>query len=487
MFRFRCNFLFAFFLVQSIVIHSQQVRYSKEIEDKITLVEKSLSGWVVSPDSNWNLQGRMTYHNIHGVSIAVIHNYKLEWARGYGWADTSDKRPVTNQTLFQAASISKSLNAVGALRLVKNKKLDLAKDINSYLTSWKFPYDTSKTHNSPITVTHLLSHTAGLSVHGFPGYKWTDGLPTDDEILDGKAPANTAAVRSEFEPGRRVKYSGGGTTISKKIIMDISGEGYDEFMAKEVLQPLGMSQSFYNQPPPPGSFPYLATAYYRDGTPISGKFHIYPEQAADGLWTNPTELAKYIIEMQLTLEGKSSRVLSKELVQTMFTPTIDNAALGVFIETRGSRKYFGHGGSNAGFRCQYYGSLDRGDGVVVMVNSDNAGIIPEIINGVASVYGWTGFSNRAIKQIVPVNVDTLATYIGTYNFETTTLQVTQKDQSLFLSQNESNPVRMYFTSPTDFFIKEVSAEFRFQKNEQGIVDAILIKQSGREISAKRKL
>ncbi|HET9276915.1 MAG TPA: DUF3471 domain-containing protein, partial [Flavitalea sp.] len=179
--------------------------------------------------------------------------------------------------------------------------------------------------------------------------------------------------------------------------------------------------------------------------------------------------------------------LSKELVQTMFTPTIDNAALGVFIETRGSRKYFGHGGSNAGFRCQYYGSLDRGDGVVVMVNSDNAGIIPEIINGVASVYGWTAFSNQAIKQIVPVNVDTLATYIGTYNFETTTLQVTQKDQSLFLSQNESNPVRMYFTSPTDFFIKEVSAEFRFQKNEQGIVDAILIKQSGREISAKRKL
>ncbi len=487
MFRFRCIFFLICFLVQSIVILSQQVRYSKEIEDKITLVENSLSGWVVSPDSNWNLQRRMTYHNIHGISIAVIHDYKLEWARGYGWADTSDKRPVTNQTLFQAASISKSLNAVGALKLVKNKKLDLVKDINSYLTSWKFPYDTSKTHSIRITVSQLLSHTAGLTVHGFPGYKWTDRLPSDDEILDGKPPANTAPVRSEFEPGMRVKYSGGGTTISKKIIMDISGQSYDEFMAKEVLQPLGMLQSFYTQPPPPGAFPYLATAYYGNGTPITGKFHIYPEQAADGLWTNPTELAKYIIEMQLTFEGLSNRVLSKELAQTMFTPTIDNAALGVFTETRGSRKYFGHGGSNAGFRCQYYGSLDKGDGVVVMVNSDNGAIIPEIINGVASVYSWTGFNNQAIKQIFPVNVDTLATYTGTYNFESTTLQVIQKDQLLFLSQNESTPVRMYFTSPTDFFIKEVNGELKFQKNQQGVVDAILIKQSGRVVSVKRKL
>ena len=122
-----------------------------------------------------------------------------------------------------------------------------------------------------------------------------------------------------------------------------------------------------------------------------------------------------------------------------------------------------------------------------MVNSDNAAIIPEIINGVASIYGWTGFSNQAIKQIVPVHADTLATYTGIYNFESRTLQVIQKDQSLFLSQNESTPVRMYFTSPADFFIKDVNAEFRFQKNDQGVVDAILIRQSGREVSAKRKL
>ena len=198
MFRNRSISLLIWLLVVSVPVLSQEVRYSKEIEDRITRVERSLSGWVVSPDSNWNLSDRMRDHKVHGVSIAVIHDYKLEWARGYGWADTSDKRPVTNRTLFQAASISKSLNAVGALKLVKNKKLDLGKDINTYLTSWKFPYDTSKTHNIPITVSHLLSHTAGLSVHGFPGYKWSDGLPSDDDILDGKNPQTLLQSAQSF-------------------------------------------------------------------------------------------------------------------------------------------------------------------------------------------------------------------------------------------------------------------------------------------------
>jgi len=481
--------LLVYLLLQSCILIAQNKdgRYSKEVEDKIIRVEKGLSGWVKTPDSSWNIKERMSLHKIHGVSIAVIKNYKLEWARGYGWADSSDKRPVTAQTLFQAASISKSLNAVGVLKLADKKKLNLQNDINSYLRSWRFPYDTSKTHNIPITVTHLLSHTAGLSVHGFPGYKWSDAIPTDDYILDGKRPANTAAVRSEFEPGIRLKYSGGGTTITKKIIMDLSGQPYDLYMRTEVLQPMGMVNSFYTQPPPPGSFAKLATGYYRNGNPVTGKFHIYPEQAPDGLWTNPTELAKFIIEMQLSLEGKSNKVLSKEMTQTMLAPVIDNAGLGVFIDTRGSLKYFGHGGANEGFRCQYYGSIEGGDGIIIMVNSDNGSIIPEIINSIATVYNWKDFSNQVVKRIIPVHIDTLATYTGTYELQGITLKIIQKDNALYLVQDHSQPVRMHFTSKIDFFIKEINAESQFQKNEQGVVDAIRINQSGQVFTAKRKL
>jgi CubicO group peptidase (beta-lactamase class C family) len=418
--------------------------------------------------------------------LRLSKDYKLDWARGYGWADTSDKRPVTIETLFQAASISKSLNAVGILKLADKKKLDLKKDINSYLRSWKFPYDTAKTHGISITVSHLLSHTAGLSVHGFPGYKWSDTLPSDIEILDGKKPANTAAVRSEFEPGVRVKYSGGGTTITKRIIMDVSNEAYDTYMQNEVLRPMGLTSSFYTQPPPPGAFPRLATAYPRNGRPVIGKFHIYPEQAADGLWTTPSDLAKYIIEMQLSLEGKSNKVLSKAFTQTMLTPTMENAAMGVFIDTRGAMKYFGHGGSNQGFRGQYYGSMESGYGVIVMINSDNGAIIPEILNSVATVYNWKDFTGRKVKQPIPVPVDTLTSYVGTYALEGIKLKIIQQESTLYLVEGESPAARMYFTSNADFFIQEVNAELQFQKNAQGVVDTILIKQSGRTFKARRQ-
>ena len=484
----RFTYLMLTFLLSSFLVAAQtsQNVYSKEVEEKIAKVERSLSGWAKTSDNNWNIQERMKYHNIYGVSIAVVKDFKLEWARGYGLADTSDKRPVTTQTLFQAASISKSLNAVGVLKLVDKKNLDIQKDINSYLQSWKFPYDTAKSKNVPITVSHLLSHTAGLTVHGFPGYKWTDALPSDKDILDGTKPANTAAIRSEFQPGVRVKYSGGGTTVTKKIVMDLTGKRYDEYMREEVLEPMGMVSSFFTQPPPPGSFPHLASAYYRNGSPVKGKFHIYPEQAADGLWTNPTDLSRFIIEMQLSLEGNSNKVLSRDLANKMLTPVMENAGLGVFVDTKGNRKFFGHGGANEGFRCRYYGSLEGGDGIVIMVNSDNDAIIPEILNSVATVYGWDNFTGQKVKRIVPVHIDSLASYVGTYNLEGITLQVIQKDRTLYFIQDQSPPVRMYFSSPSEFFIKEVNADFQFHRNAKGEVETILIKQSGREFRANRK-
>jgi len=467
---------------------AQSTGLSKETEEKIKRVENNLSGWVKLQDSagGWNLQQRMKTHNIHGVSVAVIHNYKLDWAKGYGYADTSDKRRVTTNTLFQAASISKSLNAMGVLQLADKKKIDIHKNINDYLISWKFPED-SFTRDTKITTAHLLSHTAGLTVHGFPGYSWQDSLPADNEILDGKRPANTRAVRSQFAPGVRYQYSGGGTTISKKIVMDITGQEYDMYMWKQVLEPIGMSKSFYTQPPPPGAFPALATAYGANGTEIKGKFHIYPEQAPDGLWTTPGDLARYIIEMQLSLQGKSNKVLSKEMAATMVTPYIDKAAaLGVFIDTRGDQKYFQHGGANEGFRCQYYGSLENGNGVVVMVNSDNGSIIPEIINSVATVYGWKDFYKPVIKKEVKVPVAKLKTYEGEYQLGNNRFNFTARNDRLYLSQNGNNPVPVYFISDSAFFLFEVPADLEFSGKE-GKVDTLAIKQNGREYKAVKKV
>jgi CubicO group peptidase (beta-lactamase class C family) len=484
----RFRILLAVIIFQACRLNAQQSnpRYSKEVEEKISKVEKGLSGWIrFDNGEDWNLKDRMAYYHVPGVSIAVIKNFKLEWARGYGFADTSDKRPVTTKTLFQAASISKSLNAMGVLQLVDKKKIDTGQDINNYLTSWKFPYD-SVSKNKRINILNLLTHTAGLTVHGFPGYEWTDSIPSDNEILDGKRPANTEAVRSQFEPGLRFEYSGGGTTIAKKIIMDITGLPYDEYMDKQVLAPIGMNTSFYTQPPPPGAFPLLATAHDVTGKQIKGKFHIYPEQAADGLWTNPTDLSKFIIETQLSLQGKSNKVLSKEMTTVMLTPYIDkSAAAGVFINTKGNEKYFQHDGANVGFRCLYMGNLQNGNGVVVMVNSDNGRIMSEIVNSVAKAYEWKDFYNPVVKTLVKVSADTLKNYVGEYTLNDIKLTVTQNGDQLLIAQNDSPPTKMYFFSNTEFVIMEENAQIQFQKNSSGQVDAMVIHQNGQAFTAKK--
>jgi len=204
-------------------VSAQSTSYTPETEAKIKAVENNLAGWVqTGSDDRWNIFDRMKKYGVNGVSIAVIHDYKIVWAKGYGMADVSEKRPVTDKTLFQAASISKSLNSLGVLKLVESGKISCDSDINKYLKSWKFPYD-DKSNGKVITVKELLSHTAGLTVHGFPGYERGKKIPTVIQVLNGEKPANTAPVRSFEEPGKNFVYSGGGTTILQLMVTDQAG------------------------------------------------------------------------------------------------------------------------------------------------------------------------------------------------------------------------------------------------------------------------
>jgi len=456
----------------------QKVRYSSEVENRIKQVETNLSGAVqLEGQEKWNIKDRMTFYKVPGVTIAVVRDYKIDWAQGYGWADATEKREVTSETLFQAASISKSLNAVGILKLAQENKLDLKTDINTYLKSWKFPYD-SLSKNKKVTLSNLLSHTAGLSVHGFRGYAKGEAIPTIIQILNGETPANNAPIRSQFEPDMRVQYSGGGTTISQLIAMDVTGLSYDQYMQKNVLKPMGMTTSFYGQPAGDNKISsLLATGYQEDGKEVTGKYHIYPEQAAASLWTNPTELSRYIIETQLSLQGKSSKVLSQAFTKTRLTPYKDPAALGVFIDTKGKEKYFQHGGANEGFRCQYFGSMENGNGVVVMVNSDNGAIIGEIINSVASVYQWSDFYKADVKKVTLLSQEQLKAFEGYYaskENKNTYIKFSTKEGQLALTQLwDGREILFSPESEVDFFCKEFPFPLKFTKDKNGAVTEVL--------------
>lgn len=371
--------------------------FAQQLNDKIKSFETDLNHWDQSKSKKWSIKDRMAFYGVNAVSVAVIKDYKIEWAKSYGFADVAEKRLATPETLFQAASISKSFNSLAVLKLVEEGKLTLDNDINDYLKTWKFPYD-DIAKGKKISIANLLNHTAGLSGHGFRGYAKGQQLPTTIQILDGLAPTNSAAIRSVFEPGLKSQYSGGGTTISQLILENTTGEKYEDYLQKNVLTPLGMTSSSFNQPPSADKKNLLATGYNGD-TEVVGKYHIYPEKAAAGLWTTPTDLAKYIIETQLSLQGKSNKVLSKE----MSAKRIDNQ-FGVFSDDYKGSKYFNHSGGNEGFVCYYIGSIEDGNGMVVMTNGRNNMLMQEIISSIASLNQWKNYPLDSQKESISLTL-----------------------------------------------------------------------------------
>lgn len=465
-----------------------QANYAPETLQKIKEVEENIVGNIILNDERPNtIAERMAKYKVKGMSIAVIHDYKIAWAKGYGWADEGEKRPVTAETLFEPGSISKTLNALGILKLAQEKKVDLHADINTYLSSWKFPYD-SLSKGKKITLAHLLSHTGGLSTHGFPGHNINGPIPTVFEVLDGKKPAVTPAVRSLFEPDLKFQYSGGGTTISQVLLTDVTKQVYDVWMYENVLKPIGMANSTYAQPPAKDKRHLCASAYNQDGSPIADKFHVYPEQAAAGLWMTPSDLCRYIIDMQLAWQGKPSKVLNPEMVKLHLTPYNNGpTAMGTFVEDHEGAKYFEHGAGNDGFCGQFYGSLEGGYGVAIFLNTDSPKLIPEVINSVAKAYNWKNFYRAPQrKKAIEVPDNVLKTYEGIYIFDDTWAAVGKKDgQYHFFTSGMY--VNMYYTTPTCFFNEEFRAVKEFIKDEKGNIVGYTRMVEGKEYPKSIKI
>lgn len=447
----------------------QQTTYSPAVLAKIRQVEQHLAANVRTPsDKDWTLQERLAHYRIPGISVAVIHNHQVEWVKAYGVADVAQRNPVTAETRFQAGFLSQALNGVGMLTLVQDKKIDLYADINPYLTSWKFPYD-SVTNGKKISTANLLSHTAGLPFLRFSGYGVNDVLPTIPQLLDGQKPANSPPVRSRFAPGLRSVYSGGGLVIAQQLLEDVTHQPYERYMQERVLGPLGMTHSSFAQPPVQRS--QLATGYDLDNHEIVGHYKLFPEQAAAGLWTTPTDLARYVVETQLAYKGKASNVLTPDLARLHLTPYVDSSfAMGVRLITRGTERYFTNETYGAGFSAVYYGSLTSGNGLVILANSDNASvsIIPELINSIARVYNWPGFYQPTIRQMVAVPDSVLQSYVGKYQLGTTVFTIVREKNRLF-EQSTANRAELIPETPTKFFFRNIDAEIEFIRDEAGNV------------------
>ncbi len=362
------------------------------IEQRIQRIQNGITpvAWVKGdPVSTMKLADRMAALHVPGVSIAMIHDGKIEWTRGFGVTKIGGP-PVTPDTLFQAASISKPVAAMAVLRLVQSGKLNLDTDVNQYLKTWKVPANNFTEHKK-VTLRELVTHTAGLTVHGFAGYASDAPVPTLVQVLNGEKPANSAPIRVDTEPGTIWRYSGGGYVIAQQLLEDVTGEPFQKLMHDTVLEPIGMTRSTYEQPLPKSRMGEVATPYRGDGQPVPGGPHAYPEMAPAGLWTTPSDLARYAIEVQKSLAGTSIHVLSEAMVRQMLTPGLNHQGLGPGVGGSANHPYFSHGGANEGYRCNLV-AYNNGDGVVIMTNSDNGGeLASEIQRSVAREYNWPDF------------------------------------------------------------------------------------------------
>ncbi len=399
------------------------------------------------------VEQRMQDLGIAGVSIAVIDGGKIAWTRAYGLRDAVDKAPVTVDTLFQAGSISKPVAALGALRLVKERKLTLDGNVNEKLKTWRVP-DNDFTKDEKVTLRRLTSHTAGLTVHGFPGYAVGTEIPTVVQVLDGQPPANTSAVRVDVKPGSVYRYSGGGYTVMQLLIADVANESFESFMQSKVLDVLGMKSSTFSQSPPAALAARRASAHRPGGNRIPGKLHIYPEMAAAGLWTTPSDLARYLLYVQAAVRGETGKLLTPALAKELVTPQNSGRhGLGPSIYEPGEFARFGHGGVDEGFEANMVAYVAGGQGVVIMANSQlSQTLFNEVEASVARAYAWPGYKIAPQIEAQPITQAMIDRLRGRYQLTPQTAAVLNaRDGRLFFDVVDYGPIEVFAKSATEFF------------------------------------
>ena len=356
---------------------------------RVSRLERDLRPLIVLQGSQAppvSLPERMVFYKVPGVSIAFIDHGRIAWTRQYGLAALQPRQPVTAATLFQAGSITKVVTALTTLCLVREGKLGLDADVNSELKSWKVP-DTPFTQTNKVTVRGLLSHSAGMTVHGFDGYSPGQAIPTTLQVLKGEAPANSPPITVDKPPGSGFRYSGGGYVVLQQLIEDVTNEPFATAVRSCVLTPAGMNRSLIASPLPASRKSEAASGFDSQGRPVPGGGKVFPELGPAGLWSTPSDLARLATEMDQEMDGRSSRILDQPTMTEMMMRQAGNWGLGVDLGPPGGERRFSHNGANTGFSALLVYFPDRKQGAAIMMNgADQSGFIYEVAAAIARIW-----------------------------------------------------------------------------------------------------
>lgn len=467
---------------------------SDEPEARIARVLQDLRpepAYPAAPQPARPLAERMAHCATPGLSVAAVDGGALAWARGFGTRAAGSER-VTPHTPFQAGSISKPVFALAVMRLVQDGVLDLDADVNRYLTSWQVPANDD--WQPRVTLRQLLSHSAGTTVHGFPGYPATGPWPSVPQVLQGAPPANTLPVGVDLMPGTQFRYSGGGTTIAQQVVVDVTGKPFPELMRTLVLDPLGMQDSSFAQPLPPALAARAAHGHPWNGVATPGGWHVYPEMAAAGLWTTAGDLARLGAAVMRALRGDPSPLrLTRDSVAAMLRPQLpeqrigdDFYGLGWGCAGKDDDFRFGHFGQDEGFLAVIRMFPARGGGAVVMINSIQGWRLrDELLAAIGRAYGWPAIPAVA-TQVEPDGAAVTGDYAGRYASPGgIAAEIAHAAGGLILTIGAQPPLPLKPASASAFFATALSLRVTFEDVTNGKPAALALIQEGKTIRLPR--
>lgn len=476
-------------------------------DPRIAAVERALPAVTLGDSTiQLSLTEWMDTLGVPGVSIAVIDDHRIAWAKGYGTLSADGGAPVTPTTLFQAASIAKPVTALALLHHAQDGTFDLDADIRSMLTSWSLPAGGADS-GATITLRQLLSHTAGIRAGGFTGYERGEPVPSTLQVLNGAEPAHNSAAAVDGRPGEAVAYSGLGYTIVELAMQDRLGLPFARIVDESVFRPLGLRNSTFAPELPEALASRAARGHFAAGNPLPGGWNIYPELAAAGLWTTPSDLATIAIETAQSWMGRSERILTTETTRRMLSPQLDRMGLGFVVRPGDSLGFFSHSGGNQGYRAHMEMLAGAGKGVVVMTNSDVGHPLAALITlAVARQYGWPDTAQRSfpsahaqllteqiagvgkVRSRVAISGALLARHAGRYElapgFDFVITADTARSR-LVVRLGDQGRLYAYPESPTDFFFEAVDAQISFVAEGAGRSAALRLHQGGRVQEARR--
>ena len=363
--------------------------------------------------NSFTLASRMEHYRVPGVSVAIIDRCRIVDARGFG-ASAGDGAAVTKNTLFQAGSLSKSITAVAALKLVEKGKLQLDNEVRPLVPSW-IAKNSPAGSTSAVTLRRLLNHTAGLNEIGGVGYDRGAPLPTLAQIINGSPPANTPPIRVETAPGTKWTYSSGGYYLIQALMTGTTGKSFQRLVQELVFEPAGMRASSFAQPLDGSQSRRAANANGPDGTPMPGGWRVNPELAAAGLWTTPADLARFLIALSHDIRGEGQNLLSHGSVEQMMAAGPRNWGLGVELGSKDGPRRIGHTGHNTGYVSEYVMYPDSCQGAVVMTNGDEGGwLITETLRAIADTYHWPEPRLSTVHSAMPMTDAIARRFVGTY-------------------------------------------------------------------------